>query len=368
MKRIARGSLIAAMLLGCGLARAGSHHKDSVKFSFVYVGCNRLQEGDWKNIEDTDPSSANLPQLNQTFADIASLNPLPKYFFFVGDLVVNLKADDGTRLKDQLEAWTPLFTASPLSGKVTLVPLPGNHEMLQQNQAGDEVPNPACDPVWTKWMSDNGFDQFGGNGPTPTHHNPDQLVDDQSKLTYSFDDGDTHFVLINTDTLNTPDATGWIAYHWIANDLYQAQKKPKIARIFVLGHKPMVAPSKHPAPTDFIFESSQYPLASKLLALLDATPKVVAYLCAHAHQWQLRQFHWLGAFQVIAGNAGSQLAGSWSPTGGPFYGFTLVKVYKSGKVSVTSYQRCVPNPYYSDSDPNCPIAAARPQPEVFVTR
>jgi len=77
------------------------------------------------------PSSANLPQLRQSLNDISQLQPRPSSLFFMGDLVVNLADDNGKTLKKQLDAWTELFNASPLTGKVTLIPLPGNHEMLK---------------------------------------------------------------------------------------------------------------------------------------------------------------------------------------------------------------------------------------------
>ena len=127
--------------------------RDPVKLSFIFMGCNRIQHKDWKKIKADDPSSANLPQLEQTFRDIVHLDHVPPYLFFMGDLVVNLEDDDGKTLKKQLDAWTSLYKASPLAAKTTLVPLPGNHEMLKK--VGDdkdkdeeiEVPNPATDAL-----------------------------------------------------------------------------------------------------------------------------------------------------------------------------------------------------------------------------
>ena len=68
-----------------------------------------------------------------------------------------------------------------------------------------EVPNPATDARWLKWLHDSGFDTFAkaANGPTNASPNPDQLANDQSEMTYSFNIGDVHFIVINTDTLNT---------------------------------------------------------------------------------------------------------------------------------------------------------------------
>ena len=143
----------ASLALGQSLADSGGFARDPIKLSFVFMGCNRIQHKDWKKTKADDPSSANLPQLQQTFHDIANLDQVPPYLFFLGDLVVNLEDDDGKTLKKQLEAWTSLYKASPLAAKTTLIPLPGNHEMLKK--VGDdkdkdeeiEVPNPATDAL-----------------------------------------------------------------------------------------------------------------------------------------------------------------------------------------------------------------------------
>jgi hypothetical protein len=110
--------------------------------------------------------------------------------------------------------------------------------MLQKVHAqgvSAEIPNPATGPVWVRWLSANGFDRFAGNGPTPASPNPDQIADDQSKLTYSFTVGDVHFVLLNTDTLTTTGNIGWIAYNWIEKDIEKAQQDPRIRTISCWG-------------------------------------------------------------------------------------------------------------------------------------
>jgi hypothetical protein len=88
--------LLAAAALVAALMAPIVWSQDTVSYSFVYLGCNRLQPSDWQTMQATNPSSANVPQLQQTLADLAGLNPLPQLFFFVGDLVLNLEPDDGT--------------------------------------------------------------------------------------------------------------------------------------------------------------------------------------------------------------------------------------------------------------------------------
>ena len=54
---------------------------DSVEFSFVFMGCNRISAGDVAS-PNTNASTANLPQLKRTFTEVCQLNPKPTFFFF----------------------------------------------------------------------------------------------------------------------------------------------------------------------------------------------------------------------------------------------------------------------------------------------
>lgn len=311
--------------------------------SFAFVGCNRLDKGDWDPV--ANPSSANVPQLSQTFADLAATSPLPQLFFMTGDLVLGLS--DAPTLSGQLAAWTPLWKASK---PTTLVPLPGNHEMLVKQKVNGttvEVSNPGADAAWTQWLSASGFGAFAGNGPTMGSDPGDALKDDQSALSYSFDQGGLHFVLLNTDTwTSTADAAtltkiGWIPLQWLKSDLAAAQANASVSAIFVLGHKPLVSPKGDTA-YDATVEASLVPAIEQLL---DANAKVKAYLAAHAHSWDAQKLPGArGVYQIVAGNGGSAPSGSWA---NPFFGFTEVRVYEGGRVGVVSHQRPVPTPYSS---------------------
>jgi hypothetical protein len=357
-----------------GKAGVLAAQQDSVKLSFVFMGCNRIQHHDWKAIKDTDHSSANLPQFQQSAVDISQLTPIPPY----------LESDNGDKLKKQLDAWTKLYDKSPLAGKLTLIPMPGNHEMLQKlDDSKDkddddevEVPNPATDPRWVEWLHKSKFDKFAkaANGPSKDHPKSDHLADDQSEMTYSFDIGDVHFVVINTDTLSTVinPATkhpyiGWIPYHWIEKDVREAQANSKISAIFLLGHKPIIQPKGGEEEDSTILNIKEFPLADNLRTLILANDKVRAYLCAHEHQWDLMPLDKSQrAWQVIAGNAGSQLNSSFLKAG-PFFGFSQINVYSSGKVGLVSYQRQAnTNKNLYISGPPTPPPAAQPKPEVIL--
>ena len=421
--RVLRPGFIAAFLCATiAPATAQEPGQDPVQLSFIIMGCNRIQSKDWAVLSVYDPSSANLPQLKQTFEDISQLKPVPRYLFFMGDLVLNLEADDGQTLEKQLVAWTALYKASPLAGLTTLIPMPGNHEMLKSVEEDDvkdngkkggagkhkksdgdkerkgdkdndekggkvkdkdkkggkdedhekaEVPNPATDPRWLTWLRDSGFDTFArvGNGPTDAPPNRDKLADDQSRLTYSFDLGDVHFIVINTDTLNTeinPETnapySGWVPYHWIAHDVRKAQANAAVKSIFLVGHKPIMDPPDKEE--DSILNDAAHPLGAKLQSLFAASDKVRAYLCAHEHLWDCSPLDKApGVWQVIAGNAGSELNKKWS-TKPPYFGFTQINVHASGKVGLVNHQRPLPSPplpYYGGT-----AEPARPQPEVVL--
>jgi hypothetical protein len=302
--------------------------------SFAFVGCNRLDKADWDAVGN--PSSANVPQLAQTFADLAATSPLPKLFFMAGDLVLGLS--DTPTLSAQLAAWTPLWKAS---APTTLVALPGNHEMLVKQKVNGttvEVSNPGADAAWTQWLSASGFGAFAGNGPTMGSDPADALMDDQSALSYSFDQGGLHFVLLNTDTwTSTVDA----------DTLTKANGN--VSAIFVLGHKPLVSPKGDTA-YDATIDVSLVPALEQLF---DATPKVKAYLAAHAHSWDAQKLPGArSVYQIVAGNGGSPPAGSWAS---PFFGFTEVRVHANGSVGVVSHERPVPTPY--SAGPAAPAVA-----------
>lgn len=343
-------------------SESASDAGDTLAMSFVFVGCNRLQKADWDSV--ANPSSANVPELKQTFADIAKLSQVPRFFFFTGDLVLALK-NDTTTLPGQLFAWAQLYKSDPLATKTDLVPMTGNHEMLYKDKnLGVELSNGPADNQWTSWLTSRGFDKHAGNGPTSAPPNNDALQDDQSKLSYSFDDGSVHFVVLNTDTwTSTPDKTtgstqiGCIALDWIMNDLQAAQANAKVSSIFLFGHKPIVSPL---GLTDS--DSAINPaLVTKLEALIDGTPKVKGYFCAHAHQWDSRRLPGSrGVYQIVAGNGGSQLESGWNVTT-PYYGFTEARLYASGKVGVVSHQRPAPNPYTSTM-----VSPAVAQPELVI--
>lgn len=337
----------------CSGSETGSWYgSDPVEKSFVFMG--DLQIGS----AQVYPSSTNIPQLGQTVADIEALPHKPDYSFILGDLVkAEVMNDQGHALRTQLDAWMTVFQGFPGSAGINVVPLPGNHEMDYIDATiptPDEAPNPSSYPVWNTWISNNQLFPFAANGPKPEGANPDQLVQDESRYTFSFDWGAVHVIAINTDTLSTATNpynslayNGWIPINWIAADLAAAQSNPAISAILVMGHRPIEAPDFVPPPLygHTILALNQYQLASDLASLLQQTPKVRAYFCSHVHAVSAARL--TGAprvWQIVSGNGGAKLESYWTPPGGQFFGFAELRLHKSGRLSVANYSRAVPPP------------------------
>jgi hypothetical protein len=275
---------------------------DPVVSSFAVMGCNRLEFADWSPA--ANPSSANLAQLAQTFADVTKLSPRPSHFLFVGDLVINEAGDNGATLSAQLAGWAQVVKSDPsqITSKLALLPVVGNHELLKV-VGGVQVPDLPTYGVWNSFLSTNGFTPPASNGPTMAAPNLDALTADQSKVSYSFDVGSSHLIVLNTDTPTSSNSAGQIPYNWLAADVAAAQASPSISNIFVFGHKP-IADTLGGATSDRVIDP---PLGSKFQTLIGNNKKVRAYLAAHDHTWDSRTLGTTGVTQIIAGNAGSKV-------------------------------------------------------------
>ena len=298
---------------------------------FAFVGCNRV------NAKDADPTSnastANREQLQRTFAELAALDPKPSIFFMAGDLVLGLT--DAPTLDAELAAWKPLWEGSPAKAAgIRLVALPGNHESETKGATGIEVPYAGAEATWLAQMAPY---IAGSNGPMAG--GADGLATDQSRLTYSFDVGSTHFVVLNTDPMGTTGGT--VPVKWVASDV-GAARAGGAKHIFAIGHKPAwPAPSN---PTDGFTDA---PVRDAFWSALEGAG-AEAMLAAHNHLWFETQPHPGKTWQIVAGNGGSKLEKGL--TGG-YFGFTVVDV-TDAKVTVTSYGRDVPTGGYLATAPS----------------
>lgn len=305
--------------------------KDSVIFSFSFMGCNRI---DRKDVEDSVPSTANKYVLQRIFSEMSAMERKPEMFFFLGDLV--LAESTTQKLHDQLEAWLALYESDSFSKSgIELVAVPGNHEMLYAKEVGSdwkEFPLKGSTDIWLKFMAPYMPADRDRVASSDTLDN---------RLTFSFTRANVGFVVMNTDSYNPPTAKdpygveGMIPTQWVIDKVNQYKADASIEHIFVLGHKPYyvdgVGNTGHgglpEGPT--IWPKFQ-----------DAG--VVAMLSAHLHDYQrwqpINDSLGGGTYQVIAGNGGSK--GS-----APFFGYSTIDIMSSGDVRLNSVGFCIGDPY-----------------------
>jgi hypothetical protein len=196
------------------------------------------------------------------------------------------------------------------------------------------VSNPGAEAVWLDVMAPY---IAGDNGPKAG--GPDQLQTDQSRLTYSFNFRDTHFVILNTDPVG---AAATVPVHWIADDLAVARQDRSIRHIFALGHKPAFTPSD--ATPDCSLDSN--PSVRNVFWDELNGANATAYLVSHAHLYNRSrpasptEPGVIKTWQVVAGNGGSPVDKMWAESGAiPYYGYALVSVTNDGRTLLTGYGR-----------------------------
>jgi 3',5'-cyclic AMP phosphodiesterase CpdA len=199
---------------------------------------------------------------------VLEADPKVQFVVQVGDLVKGTQ--DGDQLIADFQLWReiakPWYESDFLGLKVYLTP--GNHD--QYNAAN-------CMQGWQEV-----FPELPDNGP-----------ENQKKMTYSFDFGECHFVVVNTSSPTAENHT--VNTDWLSEDLANSDKPVT----FVFGHEPA------------------YPMGKNIAASLDAKPDerdrfwqimadngVQAYFCGHEHVYD----HWIkdGVHQIISGSGGVQ--------------------------------------------------------------
>jgi hypothetical protein len=331
MLRFASFVLALAGLVSCTTTTAPSPDPTAPAYSFVVIGCNRADKADTAGVVST----ANVAQLQRTFADIAALTPRPALVFFAGDLVLGYTADT-VQLERQLRGWRALYESSPLAATTSeLVVIPGNHE----TQNASKIAYAAAERVWLRVMAP--YLTRGGNGPHAG--GPDNLATDQSMLSYSFDFRDTHFLALNSD----PVGADWhVPTKWIATDA-AAARAAGAKHLFAIAHKPAYG----------------YPTVATDGLSVDVTARdafwsaltsnhAEAMLAAHNHVYWRARPTTFSTWQIIAGNGGSKLEPTLDmtvPSTGNYYGFTVATVTNDGHVFLRSYGRDVPSAGYTAS-------------------
>ena len=337
--------------------------KDSVMFSFSFMGCNRVNRGD---TVDSIPSTANKYALQRIFKEMVALEDRPEMFFFLGDLV--LAESTLGNLDSQLNAWLKLYNSDPIStSDIELVAIPGNHEMLyakevlkkskknkkkpkKKDSTWKEFPLKGSTDIWLNHMK-----KFMPEGRI-TAPNSDTL---DNRMTFAFTRHNVGFVVMNTDSYNPPTSKhpygveGMIPTQWIIDKVNEYKADTSVDHIFILGHKPYYVNGEGET------GHGGLPAGPVLWPKLQDAG-VVAMLSAHKHDYQ----RWQpindslngGTYQVIAGNGGSEGKA-------PFFGYSTISIMSSGKVELNSVGFCIGDPYTLP----VPLNKTRPRDVVTLT-
>ena len=313
--------------------------RDSVIYSFAFIGCNRVDMEDLNNPMATDSSTANRYVLKRIFNEVAKEKP--NALFLLGDIVFGLRST--LELDRALYHWKKHFEDpqfSRLSGsEIEVVLVPGNHEQLYYRDVGVkghfEWPLKEAQSTWIKHL--------GGYLPKDRDYiSGKDSIEQQS--TFSFVRQNTAFIDMNIDTYvaPTPDhpygLEGQIPLEWIQDKIISYRQNPKIEHIFVLGHKPY-----------YIFDipftgHSGLPQGKALWETMKKN-RVIAMLSSHFHAYLRMHPTPHGPYQIIAGNGGSS---------GPatFFGYTLIKIMANGKIQLISKGFDKGTPYYTSVEEN----------------
>lgn len=317
---------------------------DSIVNSFVFVGCNRMW---WKDTLHSDLSMANIDALKNIYTHVAASSQKTDYFFFLGDIVSGESTN--AVLETQLKTWNEDYDAGKFSdfksSGITMIPVPGNHEMLNQ----DETPLAGTTNTWMKYMGKfmpSDRDSITG---------PRSAVD---RMTYGFTNGNIAFIVMNTDTYNTEGTGGiglesQIPYEWVKKQVAKYNADPSIEHIFVMGHRPFYTKCSkwsNPCPTDnpnacvrdTTHQGMKDPTRSSPVWQSFQDNNVASMLSAHVHQYQRMQPE-QKTYQLIAGNGGSPLKHHTPPK---FFGYTRINVWASGRIEMVSEGYDAPKPYF----------------------
>jgi hypothetical protein len=226
-----------------------------------------------------------------------------------------------------------------------VVPVAGNHE-VQSKPLGKkaQVEN---ENAWRANMGDLIIDSARFKsivGTDATNVNVqnngayDGLSTDQSQLSYSFDVGDSHFAVVNTDPVGKDNVA---PSAWLASDFGVATGRGA-KHFFVFGHKPAYT---------YYFGTNTPPNPGvsgldKVPASRDAFWSVIeqygaTYFCGHEHEFNMAQPRG-AAWQVLVGAGGSPFDATpgevtLSPATDRTYAWATVKVRRSGKVDIYAY-------------------------------
>ena len=260
-------------------------------------------------------------------------------------VISDILNSDAMQIYKQYGFWRGMV-ANLMETGTYVVPVPGNHE-VQCKRCGkaSQVEN---ENAWRDNMGDlildtARFTSLVGTAATnfsktntPAISGLDGVTTDQSQLSYSFDVGQSHFAIINTDAVGKD---GYAPTAWLDADMTAAEVRGA-KRMFVFGHKPAVF-----YVVGSVVASSTSSLSDKNAAAGAAFWTVIdnhkaTYFCGHEHTYKVSKLNGLtNSYQVIVGAGGSPFESSvtTSVANDRMYSWATVKVFQSGTVQMDTW-------------------------------
>jgi hypothetical protein len=319
---------------------------DTVVMSFATVGDSRAEPSDTLNGQD-QIWLQNTKALSRIMREV--LQQKPQAFFFNGDMIYGYHADDAT-LNRQYAYWRGMM-ATMMEAGTYVVPVPGNHEVQEKIVEDGKAKKIALvhkENAWRdnmgdlimdtqRWKSLTGGDiQAFDKTLAPMLGGADNIQSDQSQLSYSFDYGNSHFVVINTDPVGND---GHAPTNWLREDMQKAQVRG-MQHQFVFGHKVAFTYFYKPK-MGLEGLDKDADAQAKFWQVIEQAG--ATYFCGHEHIFNISQPTKTSggkSWQVMVGSGGSPFSAKPSEGHNPtdrMYAWAVVRVYASGKVHLDSY-------------------------------
>ena len=285
---------------------------------------------------------ANAPVTTRstTTAGVASETPI------ASPAVSDIVTSDLMQFYQQYGFWRGMI-ANLIETGTYVVPVPGNHE-TECKRCGKkaQVEN---ENAWRDNMADLILDQARLNKVLPAGLSlnanwnvndypgtADSLNTSQKQLSFSFDIGTSHFVVINTDPVGKD---GFAPNSWLANNLSTAYANGA-KHIFVFGHKPayFYAYTGSAASSTSSLYNNNAAAGNAFWNII--TQYNATYFSGHEHIYNVSQPNGGAAYQVIVGAGGSPFEDSKSTGTAPtdrLYSWATVSIYQSGKVVMNTW-------------------------------
>lgn len=320
---------------------------DPVVMSFATVGDSRTDAATAQTRQDK-LFLQNTKALARIFREVEAARPAA--LFFNGDMIMGYTSDVAI-INRQYAYWRGMAAQLMESGTYVL-PVSGNHEMQFKGKDADgkgiKVARTENEQTWRDNMGDLIVDVARFKAVTgkeasafdvanaPAVGGPDQIQTSQSQLSYSFDVGNSHFAVINTDPVGND---GHGPAHWLEDDFSQAKARGA-THFFAFGHKPAYTYYFKPG----IERDGMDIYPDNATAFWSVIERYKgAYFCGHQHIFNAQQPALAAggkAWQIMVGSGGSPFSAKPGDTRNPqdrMVAWALVRVHASGKVQVDVY-------------------------------